>query len=182
MVLPTSAMAASGTPSRRRLSTASSQCTSRSSARRSVMMRLISSGIVRSPERRPASRCATGTPSLAAARVAPSVELTSPGTTMAAGGSGASTASTPRDDGGGLRGLRARADAEVVGRLRQAELLQERAGQRAVVVLARVQDLDGDVGLRAQGVADRCDLDEVRPRADDDHHPLHGREASREAA
>ena len=58
-------------------------------------MRLSSSGIVRSPERSPASRCATGTPSLAAASVAPSVEFTSPGTTIAAGGSGSSTDSTP---------------------------------------------------------------------------------------
>jgi hypothetical protein len=40
---------------------------------------LISSGIVRSKERKPDSRCATGMPSLTATSVAASVELTSPG-------------------------------------------------------------------------------------------------------
>ena len=43
--------------------------------------RLISSGIVQSPERSPDSRWATGMPSLAAASAQASVELTSPATT-----------------------------------------------------------------------------------------------------
>ena len=42
------------------------------------MTRLTSSGIPRSNERSPASTCATGTPALAAASVAASVEFVSP--------------------------------------------------------------------------------------------------------
>jgi hypothetical protein len=50
-----------------------------------VRIRLISSGIVRSNERSPASTWATGMPSFTAASVAASVELTSPTTSTACG-------------------------------------------------------------------------------------------------
>jgi len=46
----------------------------------SVTMRLISSGIVRSKLRRPASTCATGICNLTAAKAAAIVEFTSPTT------------------------------------------------------------------------------------------------------
>jgi hypothetical protein len=52
---------------------------------RSVRTRLTSSGIDQSPERSPASRWATGMPSLVAASAHASVELTSPATTTASG-------------------------------------------------------------------------------------------------
>ena len=54
-------------------------------ASRSVTMRLISSGIVRSKLRRPASTCATRMPSLAATSAPASVEFTSPTTTTRSG-------------------------------------------------------------------------------------------------
>ena len=47
--------------------------------------RLISSGIVQSPDRNPASRWTTGIPSFDAASAQASVELTSPATTTTAG-------------------------------------------------------------------------------------------------
>ena len=73
------------TPSRMRLSTASGECMKRNSESASVTTRLISSGIVRSKLRSPASIWPTGISSFAAARLAPSVELTSPGTSTTSG-------------------------------------------------------------------------------------------------
>ena len=51
----------------------------------SVRTRLVSSGIVRSKLRRPASTWATGTPALAATSAQLSVEFTSPTTTTVSG-------------------------------------------------------------------------------------------------
>ena len=50
-----------------------------------MRMRLISSGMVRSPLRSPASTWASGMPSFTAVRAAASVELTSPTTTTQSG-------------------------------------------------------------------------------------------------
>ena len=76
--LPTKCMAESGLPSRARWPMASGEVTKRRSHSWSVSRRLISSGIVLSKLRSPASTCASGTPSLAPARAAPTVEFTSP--------------------------------------------------------------------------------------------------------
>jgi hypothetical protein len=62
----------------------------------SVMIRLISSGMVRSPLRRPASTCAMGTPRRTAVRAAATVEVTSPTTTTQSGFRSSSTGSSRR--------------------------------------------------------------------------------------
>ena len=85
MVLPTKRTRLTSMPSRARLSSASGLCVSSKSDRRSVRTRLISSGIVQSPDRRPASRWTIGIPSFDAASAQASVEFTSPATTTTAG-------------------------------------------------------------------------------------------------
>ena len=65
-------------PSAARFSTAVSDGQKSSRERRSVTTRLTSSGMRMSNERRPASTCASGTPSLAATSAPASVELVSP--------------------------------------------------------------------------------------------------------
>lgn len=68
MTLPTRWIFSSGYPSWRRLSWASANGAKRVSDTRSVTTRFNSSGMVQSRLRRPASTCATFTPSLAATR------------------------------------------------------------------------------------------------------------------
>ena len=63
IVLPTKKMRVESTPSRARLSVASGLCVKHQREIWSVRTRLISSGIVRSKLRSPASRCAIGMPS-----------------------------------------------------------------------------------------------------------------------
>ena len=65
-------------PSLPRWAIASGLVANSRSASRSVTIRLISSGIVRSKLRSPASTWASGMPSFAATRAAATVELTSP--------------------------------------------------------------------------------------------------------
>jgi hypothetical protein len=72
-------------PSAARFRTASSVGQKRSVDRRSTSTRFSSSGDDRSKERRPASTCATGTRSFAAASAPASVELVSPRTTTTSG-------------------------------------------------------------------------------------------------
>ena len=79
-------------PSRRRLSSASSECVRSTDETASVSLRLCSSGINGSKLLSPASRCATGTWSLTAASAPASVELTSPATTTRSGSSASITA------------------------------------------------------------------------------------------
>ena len=93
MTLPTRKMRSSGTPSRRRFSTPLGSVTNSQWLIASVRMRLISSGMVRSKLRRPASTWATGTPSLTAVRAQAIVELTSPTTTTASGRCSSTTGS-----------------------------------------------------------------------------------------
>ncbi len=95
IVLPTTSIRSSGTPSASRLSRASALGHSSRSATRSVTVLLTSSGIVQSPDRRPASRWITPTPSFTAARAAAIVELTSPATRTASNRCSTSTASVP---------------------------------------------------------------------------------------
>ena len=124
------------------------------SASWSVTIRLISSGIVRSKLRRPASMWATGISSLAAVSAAARVELTSPGTTTRSGRSATQDRLQPLHHPRRLLGVAARADLEhVVGR-RHAELLEEDLRHQPVVVLAGVDDrVIGPPGIRARRAA-----------------------------
>ena len=96
MTLPTKWIFSGAAPSRRRLARAPSSVMNRTSATASVSTRLISSGIVRSKLRRPASTWTTGMPSFTAVRVAASVEFTSPTTSTASGRDAVSTGSRRR--------------------------------------------------------------------------------------
>ena len=87
-------MRSSGMPSARRFPAASALCMKRYSEKRSATIRLTSSGIVMSKERRPDSTWATGSPIFAATKTAARVELTSPGTTRRSGSSASSTGSS----------------------------------------------------------------------------------------
>ena len=78
MVLPTKRILLRGIPSRTRFRSPSSEGVSKRSAIWSVNTRFISSGILRSNERKPDSTCATLTPTLLHTRAAATVELTSP--------------------------------------------------------------------------------------------------------
>ena len=79
----------------------------------SVRTRLISSGMVRSKLRRPASTWATGMPSFTAVIVAATVEFTSPTTTTADGRALLKLGFQPLHDLGDLEDVRAGADFEV---------------------------------------------------------------------
>ncbi len=85
MMLPTRSILSVGMPSLPRFSSASGDGVQRSSASESVTILLISSGMVLSNDRRPASRWATGMLSFTAVSVAAMVEFTSP-TTMTMSG------------------------------------------------------------------------------------------------
>ena len=87
--------------------------------------RLISSGIVRSKLRRPASTWPTGMPSFAATSAAASVEFTSPGTSTTSGLRLEQHRLEALHHARRLLRVRARADAEQVVRLADAELLEE---------------------------------------------------------
>ena len=81
-------------PSRRRLSTPSGLVTKRRSESTSVTTRLISSGIVRSKLRSPASTWASGRCAFEATIAAARVEFTSPYTTTSAGPRASNTRSS----------------------------------------------------------------------------------------
>ena len=93
MTLPTWRIRSGGIPSRRRFSSASGLGVRRRSASASVTSRLISSGMVRSNERSPASTWATRAPSFEATSVQAMVEFTSPTTTTQSGAKAVSTGS-----------------------------------------------------------------------------------------
>ena len=80
MVLPTKKIRSSSTPARRKLALAKSLVVKNQLVMLSVTIRLISSGMVQSPERIPPSTWATGTPSFWAAMAQAMVEVTSPTT------------------------------------------------------------------------------------------------------
>ena len=107
---------------------------------RSVTRRLISSGIVSSKLRRPASTWAIGSPVFDATSAAATVELTSPYTIASAGSSAAKAPSRATMIAAVWTACDARPDAEVEVRLRQAEVAEEDVGHRGVVVLAGVDD------------------------------------------
>ncbi len=95
MTLPTWCTDVSGWPSASRFRTASGEGARSTSLRASVTTRLISSGIVRSKDRSPASTCATLMPHFEAVSAPASVELTSPTTTTRSGRTSPSTGSSP---------------------------------------------------------------------------------------
>ena len=128
----------------------------------SVRMRLISSGIVRSKLRRPASTWATGTPSLTAVRAQAIVELTSPTTTTASGLLLEHDRLEPLHHLGRLDGVAARADPEVDVRPGDLQLLEEQLRHPLVVVLAGVDEVGLDAGAAADLPHQRGDLHEVR--------------------
>ena len=134
---------------------------------RSVSTRLISSGMVQSSERSPASRWATGTPSLAAASAQASVEFTSPATTTRSGRRSNSTCSKPIEDLAGLVAVGAGPDFEAHVRLREAEVAEDVVGEAAVVVLSGVNDELAGVPAPAHRLDDRRHLHEVRTGAHD---------------
>ena len=80
MVLPTKKIRSSPTPAVRRLALATSLVVKNQLVIESVMRRLISSGMLQSPERMPASTWATGTRSFCAAMAQAIVDVTSPTT------------------------------------------------------------------------------------------------------
>ena len=164
--LPTTAMRASGTPSASRLTRPLSSVTSRRSAIASVTRRLISSGMVRSKLRRPASICTSGTFSFAATSAQATVELTSPDHYNAVGLLGKQNRFEAHHDGRGLPGVGAGAYRhEVVGR-RDFEVAEELAGHDIVIVLAGVNE-DGFEKPVAHGSNQRGDLHEIGSRAGD---------------
>ena len=154
-------------PSARGCRAAFSEWVSSSCERWSVSLRLCSSGIAQSNERRPASRWQTGICSLTAASAPASVELMSPGTTTRSGRSSWNTCSRPVSARAVCSPCRpsgpraARAGAAAGSSAKKTSL------DRRVVVLARVDQplLDGPAPLELR--VDGRDLHVVRARADD---------------
>ena len=167
-MLPTSWIAAAGQPSASRLSRASGEWMKSSCESWSATTRFISSGIVRSNERRPASTWPSGICSfdggdrgrqrrVDVARDEHDVRLGLEQHRL-----------EPLHDRGRLLRVRAGADAERVVGLADAELLEEDLGQLPVVVLAGMdEDVLELVAAALQLRGDRRDLHHVRPRADD---------------
>ena len=128
-------------PSAARFSPASGLWVRSRSDRRSVSTRLISSGIVQSAERRPASTCATGMPSFEAASAQARVEFTSPATTTRSGRS-LEQHLLERDQHAcrsGRRGCPSRPPGSTSG-AGKSEVGEDVVGQPLVVVLAGVHD------------------------------------------
>ncbi len=167
MMLPTRSMRSAGTPSRRRCSSASGDGVHSRSQIASVTSRLISSGMRRSPLRRPASRCTTGIHSLAPTIAQAAVELTSPTTTIQSGCSRCATFLVGNHDPAGLLGVAPAADLEVEMRRGQAQVPEERIRHVRVVVLARVHDRRTAPRLARQRVVQGRDLHEVGSRGRD---------------
>ena len=101
-------------------------------------MRLISSGMLRSKLRSPASTWATGISSLAAVSAQASVEFTSPATTTTIGLDLEAHRLEAFHGLRGLHGVAAAADLQAEVGPRHAELAQEHVAHRVVVVLSRV--------------------------------------------
>ena len=163
MMLPTRSIRSAATPSASRLASASGDGVHRTSASASVTMRLISSGIVRSRLRKPASRCATGMPSFGADQ-----------------GAGQGRIDVADDDdpirtrrvaqplvgdhhAAGLLRVAAAAHAEVMIRIGQTQIAEERIGHIGVVVLTGMHQDGTAPWLVPQPVPQRCDLHEIGP-------------------
>ena len=180
MTLPTRKTRSAATPSRRRFSTPLGSVTNSQWLIASVRMRLISSGIVRSKLRRPASTWATGTPSLTAVRAQAIVELTSPTTTTASGRCSSTTGSNRFITSAVWHGVAARSHPQVDVGPGNLQLLEEQLRHPLVVVLAGVDEVGLDAGTALDLPHQRGDLHEVGPGAGDDKNPVHGSEPTPE--
>ena len=168
IVLPTSWIPAAGQPSASRLSRASGEWMKRSCESWSATIRLISSGIVRSNERRPASTCPIGSEQLRGGQRGGQRRVDVAGNEHDVGLGLEQHRLEALHDRGRLLRVRAGADAERVVGLADAELLEEDLGHLAVVVLARVDEHVLElVAPPAELRGDRRDLHHVRPRPDD---------------
>ena len=146
MTSPTTSMRPS-TPSASSVSRDRSSGQSRSAAAASTAIRLCSSGIDRSPLRRPASTCATGTPASPDASAPARVEFVSPKTSVQSGRSCASAAAIAGRIVVGVGGV----EVEPVARLGQPELRVEDVGELRIPVLAGVEADLLDAGLAQRG-------------------------------
>ena len=166
MTLPTNTISSAGSPSASSVSVASVDGVSSRLANRSVTIRLISSGIVRSSLRSPASTCAMRMPSFAATIADAMVELTSPYTTSQSGLMRHQHRLDALDDARGLHRMRARAHGQILVGRGDAEITKEVGGHAVIVVLSGVHDdlLDAERPGRAMHWRE---LGKVRPRADD---------------
>src|SRR6059036_1538538 len=151
-------------PSLTRLSTAVSVGQKRSAERWSATTRLISSGIDRLNDRRPASTCPRGRPIFDATSAPASVEFVSPYTRTRSGFSRSKTSSRPYHLRR-LAGVTGASDAEVVVRSRHVEDLEEHVGHVLVIMLARMDE--NLLVMLANLPAHRCGLDELRACSDD---------------
>ena len=160
MMFPTNCTLAGSTPSRRRFSTPEGSETNSRSESASVTMRLISSGIVRSKLRRPASTCTTGISSLAAASAcqrAGHVAKHHDGLWAPCH----QHLFVALQDARGLRTVRAGAHFQIQIRRGNVEHAKEAARHGLVVVLARVYDLEGQAIVPGQGAHQRRQFDKV---------------------
>ena len=105
------------------------------SASTSVTSLLISSGMVLSKERRPASRCATLIPILVAAIVAAMVELTSPTTTTRSGLFSFRHLLIGHHYLAGLFSMSTAADSKINVRLREAEVFEKSIRHIRIIML-----------------------------------------------
>ena len=169
MTLPTRTIRSAGDAFAQRGSrSASALGVNNRSESRSVSTRLISSGIVRSQLRSPASTCATRTPSLPATSAQARVELTSPTTTTQSGCSRDHYALERQHDPRRLLGVRPAADAEVDVRFGHSQIAEERLRHRVVVMLPGVnEDLRDLAAASVISAMIGADLHEVGARA---HH------------
>ena len=133
----------------------------------SVTTRLISSGMARSRLRSPASTCTRGMPSFAATRPQATVLLTSPTTTTASGRRSSATASNAVMMAAVCAAWLPGPTAKLNVRIGNAEVAEEPAAHRRVVVLAGVDEQRLDRRRAAVRGEQGRDLDEVGPRSDD---------------
>ena len=163
MTLPTRSIFSGATPSRLRLSSASGDGVHSRSEIASVTSRLISSGIVRSPLRSPASRWASVQAQFfrdqrASGGGVDVADDDDPGRTALQ-----AYALISQHDAGGLLGMRPGTDAEMqIGR-RQSQLAPEHVRHLRVVMLAGMDQHRASPARRLQLMKDRRDLHEIRP-------------------
>ena len=168
MMLPTSSTLSAATPSRARCSLPSCDGVQSTSAIESVTIRLISSGIVRSPLRKPGLEMRDGDQQLRADERARERRV------------------HVADDDDPIRPLifadlvvldhhtsrllcvATAADSKVDRRLRKLQIREERVGHVRVVVLAGMHDARAAPRLLRQGVIERRDLHEIGARSSDE--------------
>ena len=163
MILPTHSIFSGATPSRLRLSSASEEGVHSRSAIASVTSRLISSGIVRSPLRSPASRWASVQAQFFRDKRAGGGRVDVADDDDPGRPALQADALISQHDAGGLLGMRPGTDAEMqVGR-RQSQLAPEYVRHLRVVMLAGMDQHRASPARRLQLMEDRRDFHEIRP-------------------